>query len=790
MKSLLFKTIAFCFFLFVIASFSTGQLLLDRVVSSTEKSVRASNLRSAREVVRLIRTDVLTQNYSVAVTTVEELNRELPFSFFDIENKDKSLLSRRLLNSGTPPVPLSTVELWDGVRVSSTSDNDVEFFELPIYFSDAQKGELAAKVKLAFRNDSALQLAKNIRELVLIYVVLVAFLVSTIFAAIYFITINKFSMYVESLRMWIHAEDDTMPFPGDLAFVSDRIQFFKNEILTKQKRIETLSVSEAIASTTSALAHDVRKPFSMLKMVLNSILTANSPQEAQDIAKTSLPEIAQSLVTVDGMIQDVMQIGSNSAPNQEIATPDTIVESALNEVFRIFPDANVTIEYDLQHKHSIFVDTLRVGRVFSNIMVNALQAMDAKGVIWIKTSEQNGFVEFKLGNVGSCIPVASLPKLFEAFFTSDKKGGTGLGLAIAQKVVKEHGGEIRCESQRTTSYPDGYVEFIFTLPLANEACAPRTADLPKTASAVHAQFASLKAKIPEASNAEELILEQQLIEKIAKLGKILVPILIVDDEAVYRNSLANLLLKGNTEISQIPLVFAKNYAEALSTCETHKPFLVIQDIDLGVSSKNGIETILELRKQNFAGRICVHSNRFLFGDQREAFEAGADSVLPKPMSRAHLLKLILTAVEDTSQFTSHENAQKKPAADADPSKRIRLAFLDDAKTFTMIWKMKLKSQMDIETFSKTTDFLTAVESDPAFLQSFDIIVTDFHFADGDPHTGKTLATKIRQLGFTKPIMLASNGDFNAEELKPDLNGCVGKDVPSLSEIENWLKSSI
>ncbi|MHA0111243.1 sensor histidine kinase, partial [Klebsiella pneumoniae] len=79
------------------------------------------------------------------------------------------------------------------------------------------------------------------------------------------------------------------------------------------------------------------------------------------------------------------------------------------------------------------VHVQKVGRVFSNIVGNAVQAMRQKGRIWFRTRERDGLIEFCVGNAGSVIPAESLSKLFEAFFTSGKKGGTGLGLAIAQK---------------------------------------------------------------------------------------------------------------------------------------------------------------------------------------------------------------------------------------------------------------------------------------------------------------------------------------------------------------------
>ena len=137
------------------------------------------------------------------------------------------------------------------------------------------------------------------------------------------------------------------------------------------------------------------------------------------------------------MIADVMEIGSTSSQMiKEPVNPESLIEATLGEVFRVYPKSEVKIVYDLRHRHMVNVHIQKVGRVFSNIFGNALQAMNYKGSVWIKSREVDGFIEFCLGNTGSFISEESIPELFEAFFTSGKQGGTGLGLAIAEKVVK------------------------------------------------------------------------------------------------------------------------------------------------------------------------------------------------------------------------------------------------------------------------------------------------------------------------------------------------------------------
>ena len=127
----------------------------------------------------------------------------------------------------------------------------------------------------------------------------------------------------------------------------------------------------------------------------------------------------------------------------------------------------------------INVDELKLQRVFSNIFINAFQAMKRReGTLWIKTSEDliKNLNTFCIGNSGSFIPKQELSQLFDAFYTKNKSYGTGLGLAIAQKIVMEHEGQIWCESSEEKQS----VEFYFTLPIAKGIKNKKTADLAPT----------------------------------------------------------------------------------------------------------------------------------------------------------------------------------------------------------------------------------------------------------------------------------------------------------------------
>ena len=103
----------------------------------------------------------------------------------------------------------------------------------------------------------------------------------------------------------------------------------------------------------------------------------------------------------------------------------------------------------------------RLNQVFLNILNNAQQAIDGKGVITISTSKRDDEVEVAIQDSGAGIPAENLERIFEPGFTTKPMGtGTGLGLSICCQILREHGGRIEVDST-----PDTGTTFTVILPL-------------------------------------------------------------------------------------------------------------------------------------------------------------------------------------------------------------------------------------------------------------------------------------------------------------------------------------
>jgi len=91
-------------------------------------------------------------------------------------------------------------------------------------------------------------------------------------------------------------------------------------------------------------------------------------------------------------------------------------------------------------------DQLR--QAFTNLLMNAIQAMEGRGTLRLSTSLTDTSVETRIADSGPGIPKQHLSKLFDPFFTTKGQGeGSGLGLTVARRIIKKFGGDIRIESQ-------------------------------------------------------------------------------------------------------------------------------------------------------------------------------------------------------------------------------------------------------------------------------------------------------------------------------------------------------
>ena len=108
-----------------------------------------------------------------------------------------------------------------------------------------------------------------------------------------------------------------------------------------------------------------------------------------------------------------------------------------------------------------------LNQVWTNLIHNAVQAMNHQGTIIVETFVDGSEIGVCIRDDGPGIPPEILPRIFEPYFTTKKRGvGTGLGLGIARKIIDKHGGQIEVESR------PGGTEFRVLLPIDGPPSPP------------------------------------------------------------------------------------------------------------------------------------------------------------------------------------------------------------------------------------------------------------------------------------------------------------------------------
>ncbi len=126
----------------------------------------------------------------------------------------------------------------------------------------------------------------------------------------------------------------------------------------------------------------------------------------------------------------------------------------------------IKVELSSPGKVWVLGDPNELGKVWLNLVLNAVQAMDGPGTLGIGLTVEGPWVQVSIQDSGPGIPEAILPRIFEPFFTT-KTTGMGLGLEITRRVVLDHQGRVDVESA------PGRTVFRVTLPVwIDDGAAP------------------------------------------------------------------------------------------------------------------------------------------------------------------------------------------------------------------------------------------------------------------------------------------------------------------------------
>lgn len=233
------------------------------------------------------------------------------------------------------------------------------------------------------------------------------------------------------------------------------IPFFKSGKISKYVSIcqdvtSEIGLSEKMNSAekfstvgefTSRLAHDLRNPLAIIQITLENFKIM---YDVDEMKQKQFDKVERSIARMAHQIDEVLDYVKEK--------PLHLREIYFSEILKDTLDSfKIPIGIKLiEPKHDVIIncDGRQLVIVFSNLILNAIHALNGKGLIVIGLEEKNDEIIIEIEDSGTGISKKDLHHVFEPMFTT-KQHGTGLGLVSVKSIISSHGGTISVTSPPT-----------------------------------------------------------------------------------------------------------------------------------------------------------------------------------------------------------------------------------------------------------------------------------------------------------------------------------------------------
>jgi two-component system NtrC family sensor kinase len=237
--------------------------------------------------------------------------------------------------------------------------------------------------------------------------------------------------------------DELADLAREMNAMCDRLE---DETRARQQALAQLRHAErlnTVGRLAAGVAHELGTPLQVVGLEAKRIAVGRAGGAH---AVESAQVVVEQVERMSSIIRQLLDFARQRTPLPAQVDLAALAERTVQLVAALAARAEVRLDVASAPAH-VAADAGQLQQVLTNLVVNAVQASAAGGVVRVETGSAEQGAYLRVIDHGVGIAPEALPRIFEPFFTTKDVGqGTGLGLAVAHGIVEEHGGRIEVES--------------------------------------------------------------------------------------------------------------------------------------------------------------------------------------------------------------------------------------------------------------------------------------------------------------------------------------------------------
>jgi signal transduction histidine kinase len=223
-----------------------------------------------------------------------------------------------------------------------------------------------------------------------------------------------------------------------------------------EEQLQRAERSAVVGRLASGIAHEIRNPLNFMNLSIDHLQARfTSPprtnQEADAVrteAISILGLIKDEIGRLNRLVSDFLSYGRPARLKLKEINARALLEEVIGLVQTQAEQQGVKIHLEVAADDDcrFEADAEQIKTCFSNLVINAVQAMPGGGELNIRVTNNDAAVKFEFQDTGSGIESDPLEQIFEPYY-STKETGIGLGLPLTKKLIEDHGGEIKVSSE-------------------------------------------------------------------------------------------------------------------------------------------------------------------------------------------------------------------------------------------------------------------------------------------------------------------------------------------------------